>query len=152
MVINNRSDISIKQYVNEGSDELIELWEASVKSTHHFLTNDDIAFFRPLIKDKYLPQLEVYIIKDEYEDIVAFMGLSEDMIEMLFVHPNSQGKGYGSMLVDFAIRQNICKVDVNEQNQVAYKFYMNKGFTVISRDELDSTGKPFPILHLMLAD
>ena len=30
----------------------------------------------------------------------------------------------------------------------AYKFYLHMGYEVIGRDELDPSGKPFPILHL----
>jgi putative acetyltransferase len=31
--------------------DLIAVWEASVRATHAFLTDDDIAFFRPLVAD-----------------------------------------------------------------------------------------------------
>lgn len=146
--MNKKFDILIEPYLKEYSDEIILLWEASVKSTHHFLTNENISFFKPLIQNVYLPQLRVYVIKNKRKNIVAFIGLSEDNIEMLFVAPSEQGKGYGSALVDFAIENSIFKVDVNEQNEVAYEFYKHKGFEFVSRDELDSTGKPYPILHL----
>lgn len=79
------------------------------------------------------------------------MGLSRELIEMLFVAPQEQGKGYGSRLIDFAIREKcIDKIDVNEQNSVAVRFYLNKGFEIISRDEFDAAGRPFPVLHLKL--
>lgn len=35
-------------------DELTELWERSVRSSHHFLTDNDIAFYKPLVHDLYL--------------------------------------------------------------------------------------------------
>lgn len=38
---------SIRDY-----DELIQLWEASVRSTHHFLTEDDIQYYKPLIRNE----------------------------------------------------------------------------------------------------
>ena len=44
------------------------------------------------------------------------------------------------------------KVDVNEQNEKALQFYLHLGFQVIGRDETDSMGKPFPILHLQLPE
>ena len=70
---------------------------------------------------------------------------------MLFVDPDEQGHGYGKQLIEFAIRQKqIHKVDVNEQNGQALRFYQNRGFEIISRDDLDSMGKPFPILHMQL--
>ena len=36
------------------------------------------------------------------------MGLSDELIEMLFVHPDEQGKGYGKQLMQYARpRKNI---------------------------------------------
>ena len=77
------------------------------------------------------------------------MGLSDELIEMLFVHPEEQGKGLGKRLIQFALQETpIRKVDVNEQNTTALHFYQHLGFQVIGRDETDSSTKPFPILHL----
>ena len=46
------------------------------------------------------------------------MGLSDELIEMLFVHPDEQGKGYGKQLMQYALHEkHIYKVDVNEQNE-----------------------------------
>ena len=50
---------SIRDY-----DELIQLWEASVRSTHHFLTEDDIQYYKPLIRNEYFRAVELYIIRD----------------------------------------------------------------------------------------
>lgn len=84
--------------------------------------------------------------------ICGFIGLS-DMIEMLFVHPDFMGKGIGKSLLTYAIRQKgMTKVDVNEQNDKAVKFYISNGFVVTGRNELDSDGRPFPILHMSLPD
>ena len=49
-------------------------------------------------------------------------------------------------------KKQMDKVDVNEQNEKALQFYLHLGFQVISRDETDSMGKPFPILHLQLPE
>lgn len=100
---------SIRDY-----DELIQLWEASVRSTHHFLTEDDIQYYKPLIRNEYFRAVELYIIRDrKTEQITAFMGLSDELIEMLFVHPAQQGKGLGKTLLEYAIREKkMQKVDV----------------------------------------
>ena len=92
---------SIRDY-----DELIQLWEASVRSTHHFLTEVDIQYYKPLIRNEYFRAVELYIIRDrKTEQITAFMGLSDELIEMLFVHPAQQGKGLGKTLLEYAIRE-----------------------------------------------
>lgn len=130
-------------------DELIQVWEASVRHTHDFLTEEQIQFYKPLIKKHYLPAVDLYIIRNSYGKIAAFTGLSDELIEMLFVHPDSQGKGYGRQLIEFAIqKKQIDKVDVNVQNEKALQFYLHMGFQIIGREETDSMGKPFPIFHL----
>ena len=80
----------------------------------------------------------------------GFIGLSSDTIEMLFVDSSYRGQGYGSALIDFARQRGATKVDVNQQNTSASGFYLAKGFRVISRDETDDAGRPYPILHLSL--
>ena len=44
------------------------------------------------------------------------------------------------------------RVDVNEQNEPAVKFYLLMGFAIEGRSDLDGTGKPFPLLHLRLGE
>ncbi len=142
----------ITQPASSDFDELLSLWETSVRSTHHFLTKEDILFYKPLIRNEYFKAVELYIIRNPHtEKIVAFMGLSHDNIEMLFTHPSEQAKGYGKELIEYAIHQKgIRKVDVNEQNEKALRFYLNRGFETIGRDAFDAQGKPYPILHLRL--
>ncbi len=130
-------------------DELLTVWEASVRSTHHFLTEENIQFYKPLVRNRYFYAVELYIIRNREGKIAAFMGLSDELIEMLFVHPDEQGKGYGKRLMHYALHEkHIYKVDVNEQNGQAYQFYLHTGFRPVGRDETDATGNPFPILHL----
>lgn len=134
-------------------DELVDVWEASVRGSHHFLTENDIRFFRPLVRDRYLQAVELHVVRNERNRIAAFMGLSDSLVEMLFVHPGEQGKGYGTSLIDFAVHgRRVFKVDVNERNEKAASFYLNRGFVVTGRDETDSSGMPFPILHLSLPE
>ena len=144
---------NICQPAPQDYDEILEVWEASVRHTHHFLAEEHIQFYKPLVRNHYLPAVELYIIRDAGRKIVAFMGLSDELIEMLFVYPGEQGKGYGKTLLEFAVNErDFRKVDVNEQNEQAFRFYRNRGFEVISRDETDAQGKPFPILHMQLTN
>ena len=139
----------IQLLTDEILDELLAVWEKSVRSSHHFLKEEDIEYFKPLIRNQYFQVVELFVIQNEYGQTVAFMGLSDDMLEMLFVLPEEQGNGYGKALVNYAVNQcHIYKVDVNEENEQAYHFYLRMGYKVVGRDATDPTGKPFPILHL----
>lgn len=129
--------------------EITEVWEASVRATHHFLTEENIQYFKPLILREYLYHVRLYCTRDEEQRITGFLGLSDDKVEMLFLHPDVRGKGLGKKLVNFAIHEhNIHKVDVNEHNEEAVKFYQHMGFEVVDRSPVDGLGKPFPILFM----
>lgn len=131
----------------ELSDELTRVWEEAVRSSHHFLTEDDIRFYRQRMRSMYLPAVDLYVIRDTH--IAAFMGLSDDMVEMLFVLPSEKGKGYGSALLRYALHErHIHKIDVNEDNAEAYRFYLNRGYRVTGRDDTDADGRPSPIIHM----
>ena len=128
--------------------ELINVWERSVRATHHFLDEKDITLYKALIYNEYLHKVDLYCIREE-KHIIGFIGLDGDTVQMLFIDPIARGKGVGKNLMDFAIKQKgIRKVDVNEQNEQALGFYLHLGFTVIERFEEDASGKPYPILAM----
>ena len=132
-------------------DTLVEIWERAVRATHTFLTEEDIQFFRPLIRDQYLGAVDLSCARSEDSSIIGFIGTSEDTIEMLFLEPDLRGQGIGKALLEHALKNpKIQKVDVNEQNPEALKFYEKMGFQAASRSETDGIGKPFPILHMVL--
>lgn len=129
--------------------KMTEVWLASVRATHDFLSREDLEFYHLRLPSIYMPHVDLYAINGSDGDCCAFMGLSQDTIEMLFVHPHHMGKGYGSALLRFACEEKgILNVDVNEQNGQALKFYLQHGFCIVGRDDTDSEGKPYPILHL----
>ncbi|UXY52463.1 GNAT family N-acetyltransferase [Pseudomonas tohonis] len=130
---------------------LVEVWEAAVRATHHFLGEDDIQFFKPLVRDAYLDSVKLACSRDAEGRIQGFIGTAEGKVEMLFVDPALHGQGIGRELLLHAIaNEGATAVEVNEQNPQAVGFYLHMGFEVESRSELDGSGKPFPILHLRL--
>lgn len=131
--------------------EVVDVWELSVRATHHFLKEEDIAYFKPLILNTYLDAVDLRCIKNADGKIIGFSGVAEDNLEMLFIHPDQRGKGIGKQLLAYAIKeQGVTKVDVNEDNQQALGFYERFGFKTYGRSALDGLGKPYPILHLKL--
>lgn len=131
---------------------LLEVWESSVRATHHFLKEEDIQLFRKLIPLHYLKAVELSGIRDEEGRLWGFLGVSDQSLEMLFIHADMQGKGLGKLLMLHALRTNrVDKVDVNEDNPQAIGFYEHFGFRVVGRSELDGSGKPYPILHMARA-
>lgn len=131
--------------------EILEVWENSVRATHDFLEEKDIQYYKPLILNKYLDSIDIYCVRNEFNKMIAFLGISGKHIEMLFIDPAERGRGLGKQLICFAITQlKTQTVDVNEQNLQTVGFYKKMGYEITGRDELDSSGKPYPILHLQL--
>lgn len=132
--------------------QLIQLWEASVRATHHFLTEADINELKPLILQHYFDAVDLRCVKNTEGLIIGFSGVAAGNLEMLFVAPKCRGQGVGTLLCTHAItEQKVSKVDVNEQNPQALAFYQHLGFEVIGRSPFDGQGKAFPLLHMQLS-
>ncbi|SHG80335.1 GNAT family N-acetyltransferase [Ferrimonas marina] len=132
-------------------NEMLEVWEDSVRATHDFIGEEEIAFFKPIILEQAFPNVTLRIAVDDAGKILGFIGVHGDSIEMLFLRSDARGQGIGKRLLNFAMDTfGVTKVDVNEQNPQAAAFYQHMGFKVVSRSPTDSMGKPFPILHLSL--
>ncbi|KYP13202.1 GNAT family N-acetyltransferase [Flavihumibacter sp. CACIAM 22H1] len=129
---------------------LTELWEASVRATHHFLLESDLQFFKPLIQNQYLGMVELVALQEPTGKFHGFLGVLNGKIEMLFIDPESRGQGCGKQLLLLALEEwKATELDVNEQNEQAVGFYRKMGFEVIGRSPVDGMGKPYPLLHLV---
>lgn len=130
-------------------DALTDLWEASIRATHDFLAPEDIAFYRRMVRNEALRAATLHVLRDDNGVFTAFAGTEGDKLEMLFVAPSQRGKGLGRKLVEHvAAHCGVRRVDVNEQNGQAAKFYARLGFRTVARDACDPSGRPYPILHL----
>lgn len=128
--------------------KLLQVWDASVRASHHFLKEADIVRLTPQAEGALRHIQTLWIIKDDFEPI-GFMGVQDRKIEMLFLHPDYFRKGLGKTLVNRAFDElDVEFVDVNEPNPEALKFYGRMGFKVFKRNEFDSEDNPFPILEL----
>ena len=128
---------------------LVDMWKKSVKASHLFLTDDGIQEIK-----NYVPQaiqnVETLVVAIENTP-VAFMGVENKRLEMLFVHPDYIGNGIGKKLVQLGIENfGINELTVNEQNPNAVGFYEHIGFKTYRRTELDEAGMPYPLLYMKL--
>lgn len=134
--------------------EMLELWERSVRATHHFLSEPDILELRPLVADLFENgPIELWVVVRSADKPLGFLGYAQHSVEALFIDPEQRGRGAGKLLMAHAqaLSGAALSVDVNEQNDSAVGFYRAQGFEVVSRSELDAQGRPFPTLHLRRA-
>jgi putative acetyltransferase len=133
-------------------DVLVEIWLRSVRATHTFLSEDDIASLLPGAR-AYLTsdEPELWVACDDAGAILGFMGMAGSEVATLFLAPESRGHGVGRQLVRHAraLRGELT-VTVNEQNDAARGFYEAMGFVVEGRSAVDDAGRPFPVLYLRL--
>lgn len=128
--------------------DILEIWEASVRASHRFLTEEDIRALYPQAEEA-IRQIETLWVMQDGPRPVGFMGVQERKIEMLFLHPDYFRKGLGKIFVERAFLDlNVEYVDVNEQNPDAIKFYERMGFRTFHRDATDDQGNPFPVLRM----
>ena len=132
------------------TDILFDIWHRAVLATHDFVSKADLEIFTRVVREDYLPNVELLVAVDENDRPLGFMGMSDANIDSLFVDPDFHGRGLGRMLVENAQARfsGGVTVDVNEQNEQAVGFYRRLGFRVTSRSPVDDTGKPYPLLTL----
>ncbi len=127
--------------------QLVEIWKTSVKSTHLFLSDNEIESIQ-----KYVPQAlqeipHLIVLKAQFP--IAFMGIDGQKLEMLFVSDAERGKGLGKTLIQYGMETySIHELAVNEQNPLAKGFYEHMGFQVYRRTDHDEQGNPYPLLYM----
>ena len=134
----------------EDRDTLLAIWERSVRATHRFLQEVDVAALRPLVGRELASDSCDWWVLSTGATPIGFLGFARNTIEALFIDPDHHRRGAGRFLVAHAARlaDGPLAVDVNERNDSALRFYETLGFSVIGRSATDAGGRPFPILHM----
>jgi hypothetical protein len=64
---------------------LFDIWRAAVEATHHFLAAADLELIAAMVRDEYLPSAALWVATDDQDRPLAFMGMTGDMLDTLFV-------------------------------------------------------------------
>ncbi|WP_323641067.1 acetyltransferase [Pectobacterium polonicum] len=132
----------------QDTQRIMEIWCKAVDATHHFLAiKDRLSIEKELTL--FLPTVELTLACESAGRPVGFMYLHDGHMEALFIDPDYHGQGIGKALVNTALSQySRLTTDVNEQNTQAVGFYERIGFERTGRSEIDSQGRPYPLIHL----
>lgn len=131
--------------------QLLAIWEKSVRATHLFLSDNEINDIKKYVPQAIIGIAHLLVVENENKYPVAFMGIEEQTLEMLFIAPEERGNGLGKRLIRYGIENySIKELAVNEQNPLAKGFYEHMGFQVYKRTDHDEQGKPYPLLYMKL--
>lgn len=132
-------------------NELLKVWESSVRATHTFLSNDEILEIKEYVPEALRSIAHLVIETNQNNDPIAFMGIGDDKLEMLFVAPEYRSSGIGRKMLTSGINiYGVTELAVNEDNPQARGFYEHMGFVTYQRNELDDQGRPYPVLYMRL--
>ena len=129
--------------------ELLQVWEKSVQATHLFLSDEEVKAIKNYVPQALSGIAHLLIAENEAGRPVAFMGIEDGVLEMLFITPEERGQGLGKELIRYGIENyGVERLAVNEQNPQAKGFYEHMGFKVYKRTETDEQGNPYPLLYM----
>lgn len=130
---------------------IVQLWEANVKVTHTFLTEEAIQNIKQYVPQAVAHVPHLCIALSEKGKLLGFIGVADPRLEMLFIQVNARGQGIGKQLLRYAIKNfDVKELTVNEQNPQAIGFYEHLGFVTYKRTDLDEEGQPYPLLYMKL--
>jgi len=87
---------------------------------------------RAWIRSIVLPRHEVWVA-EENGRVVGFTALSQDVLDHMYVHPDEQGRGVGTALLDLATRRRPegFRLWVFQRNEGARRFYERHGCRLV---------------------
>lgn len=137
----------------EKIERAVEIFEAATRATCDWWTEGMIELHKNDIREK-LPFVFRMWMVDENGYLVAFLALRRTYIDMLYVHPDYFGKGYGSRLLKQAVEVYHAEtlLCIRTPDERVFEFYKKRGFVVDRemREEETDCPTPYPLLFMRL--
>ena len=150
MPVNDIQILSATNRTPELAAQLVSVWERSVRATHTFLSDAEIAEIEPFVPQA-IEGVGELVVAERNGAPVGFMGVEAGRLEMLFLDPAVRGQGLGRRLLTYGIeRLGVRELTVNEQNPNAVGFYEHMGFATYKRTDFDEEDRPYPLLYMRL--
>ena len=92
--------IEVKNRTPDLTNRLLSVWESSVRATHLFLSDGEIQSIKEYVPQALNGVAHLVVAEDEAGRAVAFMGVEDGSLEMLFIAPEERGKGLGKRLIE----------------------------------------------------
>ena len=80
-------------------ETLSNIWKASVRATHLFLSDAEVNQIKKYVPQAFSEVEYLTVAADDSGKPIAFMGVTDKRLEMLFVAPEVRGTGIGKQLL-----------------------------------------------------
>lgn len=118
----------IRPMSDQDLNNIIDIWLTTSIAAHHFIPAQYWKSKKEEMRNVYLPMAETYLLEDNGQ-VHGFISLVEDHLAALFVSTTRQHLGYGGALLHHVMDlRNVLKLQVYEENQRAFHFYLKNGF------------------------
>ena len=117
--------------------ELSDIWERSVRATHHWFDETDIRLLKATLP-AHIDAFAHLLVAREKEKILGFIGIHDHFMDMLFVDADMQRRGIGTALlrelIGEAERRGVrqTELDVVAENRRARGLYEKMGFRAVA--------------------
>ncbi len=130
----------IRQFESRDMERVLDIWLSASIKAHGFI---DSTYWHSHVNDMreiYIPGSETFVL-DTQTGVAGFYSLVEHQLAALFVHPERQGKGLGTRLIQHAMAQRgPLSLAVYKENTPSCGFYLSHGFVVIKEQIDENTG------------
>ena len=135
------NNIKIKKISSDEIDTVVDIWYKASIQAHGFIPNEYWEKNKISMKNEYIPMSETYVAMNEQE-ILGFISLLNEYLAALFVKPEIQGTGIGSLLINHgkSLQKNL-QLKVYSKNKKSIQFYLNNNFSIISESTDETTGE-----------
>lgn len=86
-------------------EKLLQIWESSVRATHLFLSDVEINNIKHYVPQALNGVPVLIVAENDNGSPVGFMGIAEQMQEMLFISNENRGHGTGKQLLQYGIEK-----------------------------------------------
>jgi GNAT superfamily N-acetyltransferase len=131
-----RPAIAIRPATVEDATRIAEVWLSSWRATFDFEPAHPDEDVRSWVREELLVEAEDWVATDpsDGDSVIALLGLSDTMVEQLYVRPDRIGRGVGRALLELAKRRRPDGLDLYcfAANDRARRFYERNGFEAVA--------------------
>lgn len=139
---------AIRKYTSLDCEAVIDVWFAASLLATPFLSKNFLENEREMLRTVWLKEADTWVYEEDGQ-VAGFLSLIGNEVGGIFVHPDVQGRGVGTTLMDHA--RSLCDelhLDVFEENAIGRRFYERYGFEVEYTHVHEPSGHMQMRLHL----